>query len=455
MFNSYREIYWYRLRRGGGRAWRRRFVAVAAVCLLAAVTWFGGAVVSRRMTVFRRDRPAVPPAGVVCRLAEADRWRRAAVADDLPAVVVAELGRLAPELPEVFHITREGRETLGVQTTIVAQIQRQMTTLFHRYHPVVGAGVVLDPDTGAVLAMSDYRREPELPASLIAGADNLCLFEGFPAASLIKIVTAAGAIERKGFTAAKTMPVSGRNHTLYKHQLGLKRPRFRTRPVSLEKAFIGSINPFFGRLGIDVLSPDEFVDVASGFLFRQPLGFDLPVAPSRLLDPATPFARAELASGFNTRTTISPLHAALVAGAPVTGGRIMRPYIVQRLVDDRGVETLYRRPRELTRAVSPAVAREIGRLMQATVERGTARKSFRHLSRCRREGNWKLGGKTGNIDLQDDGGHCEWFAGYGTVGDRRIALAVVLVHDDRRTISTAYVAAEVLKTALQADGERS
>jgi cell division protein FtsI/penicillin-binding protein 2 len=452
MYNNYREIYLHRLRRGWPRL---RLLPVAAVLGFLLIAWFSGVAAYHRLTAIHNLRRPPVPAGAACRLTKAAHWRGLATAAELPLVVVDELGQRAPELPEMFRVAREGQGAFIVHTTVVAEIQQRLTALFRRYHPLAGAGVVLDPDSGAVLAMADYQREAKLPPSLAAGADNLCLFAGFPAASLIKIVTAAGAIERKGFTADRTLPVSGRNHTLYRHQLGLKAPRFRSRPVSLENAFARSINPFFGLLGVEVLTAAEFADVAADFLFLRPLGFDLPVSPSRLLDPATPFARAELASGFNTHTTISPLHAALVAGAAVTDGRIMRPYVVQRLVDDNGVEVLYRRPRELAQAISPEVAREIGRLMQATVERGTARKSFCHLSsRCRRE-DWRLGGKTGNIDLRNNDGRCEWFAGYGTVNDRRIAVAVVLVHGDRRTIGTAYVAAELIKTALLTDRESS
>jgi hypothetical protein len=60
-----------------------------------------------------------------------------------------------------------------------------------------------------------------------------------------------------------------------------------------------------------------------------------------------------------------------------------------------------------------------------------------------------MGGKTGSIDMPNRQGRCEWFAGYGVNGKCGIAVAIVLVHGEKRTISSAYVAAEVIKNALK------
>ncbi|MCP4717226.1 MAG: hypothetical protein GY868_19050, partial [Deltaproteobacteria bacterium] len=145
-----------------------------------------------------------------------------------------------------------------VKTTIDNALQKRMADLFARYRPLIAAGVVLDADTGAVLAMVNYIKNNEGRRLIPEGEANLCLNPGFPAASLIKIVTAAAVIEKKGFESSKTLPISGREHTLYKHQLGLKRQRFRARSITLENAFSRSINPYFGKLGITYLARDEF-----------------------------------------------------------------------------------------------------------------------------------------------------------------------------------------------------
>ena len=59
-----------------------------------------------------------------------------------------------------------------------------------------------------------------------------------------------------------------------------------------------------------------------------------------------------------------------------------------------------------------------------------------------------MGGKTGSLDLPGRQGRCEWFAGYGENDKRKVAVAIVLVHGEKRTISSSYVAAEIIKKAL-------
>jgi peptidoglycan glycosyltransferase len=249
--------------------------------------------------------------------------------------------------------------------------------------------------------------------------------------------------------------VSGRYHTLYKHQLGLKRQRFRPESVSLEKAFSMSINPFFGKLGIDYLKEEEFADVAEDFLFNVPIEFDLPLCQSYVFKPDTTFERAELTSGFNTRTTISPLHAALIAALPVTGGKIMRPFLVERIVSDGGEDIYCSDTESLSQPLSSRSVKDLSRLMQGTIRYGTARKSFSRLRRLRKSKGWFLGGKTGAINLAKQQQRCEWFAGFAEKGEERLAISMVLVHGEIRTVKPSLVVAELIKSCIKNQSVRT
>ncbi|MCP4715717.1 MAG: hypothetical protein GY868_11420, partial [Deltaproteobacteria bacterium] len=233
--------------------------------------------------------------------------------------------------------------------------------------------------------------------------------------------------------------------TLYKHQLGLKRQRFRARSITLENAFSRSINPYFGKLGITYLARDEFGEMAHELFFNEPLEFDLPLRRSSCFVPESDFERAELASGFNTRTTISPLHAALIAALPVNGGKMMRPYVVKRIENESGNDIYCGESEVLAAPLSSYSITQLARLMQATVKKGTARKSFRHLRRYRDYSNWVLGGKTGAINMTEEQRRCEWYAGFAAKGDTRLSVAMVMVHGELRTVKPSYVAAELIK----------
>ena len=401
------------------------------------------------MKYFRmvRTHAQVMVSSDVCLLSEQDHGGQVVTCTDLSALF--DSGYFSQDSPPVDFCSMEGDSPIKVHTSLDSTLQHRLNLLFRRYQPLIGAGVVLDPATGAILAMASYRHENLNPDILAEGKNNYCTYAGFPAASLIKIVTAGAVLEKKGFTSHKTLPVSGRFHTLYKYQLGLKRQRFKPQPVSLEKAFSLSINPFFGKLGIKVLKEKELMETARELLFDVPIEFDLPVGTSKILVPESDYGRAEQACGFNTETTISPLHAALIASLPINEGKIMRPFLVERLESKAGVELFYRQLKVLSQPFGAKSVRNLRRLMRATVRYGTAKKSFAHLRRVRGSRNWVLGGKTGTIDMPDRRGRCEWFAGYGENGKRKVAVAIVLVHGEKRTISSSYVAAEVIKNALR------
>jgi cell division protein FtsI/penicillin-binding protein 2 len=351
--------------------------------------------------------------------------------------------------PAIFSSRDKDNSSMTVFTTLEPAIQKQMMRLFKRYRPVLAAGVIIDAKSGAVLAMGNYTKKSET-ADLFPERDgDYCLYAGFPAASLIKIVTAAAAIEKKGFTSAMTLPVSGRYHTLYKHQLGLKRLRFRPENISLEKAFSKSINPFFGKLGIQYLSNEDFDEIAELFLFNIPLEFDFPVSKSTTFIPENNFEKAELASGFNTRTTISPLHAALIASLPVSDGKIMRPYVIDRVVSEDGKDLYSSSIEDLSQPINSQSLKYLSRLMRATTRYGTAGKSFYALRHSRIYRGLSIGGKTGAINLPNKQRRCEWFAGFAEKEDMHLAISLVFIHGDKRTVNPSLMAAELIKTCLK------
>lgn len=358
-----------------------------------------------------------------------------------------------PDPPVSFSAaTSRGRVT--VQTTLRPDLQQHLMRMISRSGPLIAAAVALDGQTGAVLAMGNAATRAG-KSLLPAGAGNYCLYGGFPAASLAKIITAGVALEKKGFGTEHPVPVSGSYHTLYRSQLGIAPARSAPEWVTLDKAFALSINAYFGKLWLCSFADRDFLDLSRELLFNQPLAFDLPASPSRIIAPADAFERAEVASGYNTRTTISPLHAALIAALPLSGGRIMQPYLVKGIIAANGGILHRHRCTPLSRPLSARSAAQLSRLMQATVTDGTARRSFAGVNRIGEAHGWALGGKTGSIDLPGHVARCDWFAGFGRSGRAGIAVACILVHGEQRTMRSSEVGAELLRAGLDPDGKYS
>ena len=446
MRNNYLIIWWVRLV-DLVRTWRY---------LLAAGLLVGTVLVGGILLLVGSSTKTVPllVSDRACRVSGNDTWQQGLTSAELADLLKPGYFQRSSPPTRLTVVDRENGAALTLATTLDEKFQQRLIKLLHRYHPQLGAGVLLDLESGAVKAMGCYRNPEERGCIIPPSTANLCLCADFPAASLFKMVTAYGILCRRGVGRKSTFSLVGRRHTLYRYQLGLGKSRYRYRPekVTLEEAFARSVNPVFGKIGIDYFPAPKLLELADRFAFNRQIEFDLPLAQSVVVAPEDDFRRAETACGFISTTRISPLHAALLAGAPLVGKGLKRPYLYQRVSDEQGAELYYHQPAPAALQLDHTGAcRELVAMMRATVRYGTASKSFRHLKRRRVYKQWEIGGKTGSLDMPGCDNRCEWFAGFGCErkSGRKFAVSVALVHGEKRTISSAYIAAEMLAAALK------
>ncbi|WP_221249838.1 penicillin-binding transpeptidase domain-containing protein [Desulfuromonas versatilis] len=313
-------------------------------------------------------------------------------------------------------------QVLRVETSLDVDLQNYLLERLDRKHSRYLGIVVMEADTGRILAMVGFDRENP--------SGNPCLLSEFPAASIFKIVTAASAVDQCGYTADSPMQFNGYKHTLYKRQLTQAVNR-NTNTLSFEEAFAQSVNPVFGKLGQLSLGREQLEKSASAFAFNEPLDFELPLAPSHFTISDQPYHWAELASGFNRETTISPLHGALMASAVLNDGRMVEPSIVDRVVGADGEQLYLSQPQWGPQAMSAKASSVLSRMMEGTVESGTARKFFRGYQKDRALADLEIGGKTGSIDSSDHEARYDWFVGFAKErqGPRQLVVAAMVAHE--------------------------
>jgi cell division protein FtsI/penicillin-binding protein 2 len=314
--------------------------------------------------------------------------------------------------------------TLHVETTLDPDLQNYLLGTIDRVNSRYVGIVVMEALSGRVLALAGYDRNDE--------ASNPCLRSQYPAASVFKIVTAAAAIDQCGYTADSPVCFNGAKHTLYKRQLTDKVTRYTT-TIPLREAFADSVNPVFGKLGELRLGKPLLEQAAASFGFNQPLDFDLSLPPSRFQISDLPYNWAEVASGFNRKTTLSPLHGAAMAAAVINGGQMVSQTIVERIADDQG-QVLYRRPPtpEAHRIMSARAAAALERMMEDTVTSGTASKFFRGHRKDKILAPLRIGGKTGSIGGPAREVRYEWFVGFAreSQGEKQLVVAVMVGHEE-------------------------
>lgn len=364
-----------------------------------------------------------------------------------PSPLVATLMKGNPSwTPENRTPVFDGRDSLLLCTSIDSSLQAYLSRLMHRYHPLYGGIVALNPVSGRILAMVSY-----IGDSMPAPEVNLCLTSSFPAASVYKTITAAAAIELAGFSAVCSVEHRGRNHTLYKSQLAENLEY--SVSISFDKAYARSINAVFARVGIYELGAPKLYRFSDRFGFNHAPPGDLPCEPSRIFMPDSQFELAELASGFNQRTTISPLHGALIAAGIAQKGLMPVPTLVDSIIRLSDSTVRYRRTdRSWLNPVKASTALELQKMMHSVVKYGTAAKQFRTLQRSSWFDEFNCGGKTGSVD-KDGTGRVDWFIGFAEHPqriDERIAIGAVTVHGAYWTVHSSYLAAEAIRYYLKA-----
>lgn len=326
-------------------------------------------------------------------------------------------------------------QTYRVVTAIDVSLQRHILKKLNPAHNRYIGIVALEPVSGRILAMVGFdSRDP---------GRNTCVSAIFPAASIFKIVTAAGAIDGSRMTADTVLLYNGRKHTLYKSQLKKTRNKY-TRRISLSDSFAQSINPVFGKLGVFYLGKDGLEASADAFGFNRDIPLEIPVTPSAMTISEKPYNWAEIASGFNKDTTLSPLHGAMIVSAVLNDGRMPEPTIVKEITDSAGRVVYRHHDADLGQALSPRAAEDLQRMMRATINSGTGRKSFRGHRKQRVLARLDIGGKTGSINNDP---RYDWFVGFAgdKKGARSVVVSAVVAHEEYIGTRAAFYARQAFE----------
>ena len=357
-----------------------------------------------------------------------------------PADLLKELNLGSAQFRDHF-VVEKGGEHFDITSSLDLALQDYILRLLQRSKTLQAAVVVLRPDDGRILAMVNYDKE--------GNGQNLCIKADFPAASIFKIVSAAAALESAGYTPDQPVFFQGRRHTLYKQQLKQTKNKY-TNKTSFRKAFASSVNSVFGKLGIFDLGQDVMSEYANRFLFNRVIPFDFPVAMSTIQIPGDDYGLAEIASGFNRKTLISPLHAALLASVVANNGILMTPWLVERITSESGEILYHKKPTQLTAPISLKTAESMKVLMQDTVVYGTCRKSFRPLRRKKAFKGIDFGAKTGTINDRKDKFKYDWLASYilPQNGTKAISIAVLAIHGEKLGLRSSVLGRYIIRYYL-------
>jgi membrane peptidoglycan carboxypeptidase len=317
-----------------------------------------------------------------------------------------------------------------VQFTIDPDLQEYAKQILSKVPAPHVALVAMEPKTGRILAI----------AGKSATLKDSTVHAGFPAASLIKVITSAAAIEHGGAQPNAEVYFRGGTYELGPNNYN-PNPLADKRSMTMTEALGKSCNPVFSRVGLKYLNPALFRAETAQFGFNTDLGLQMPLQTSSAHVPNDDYEFGRTAAGFGD-IYLSPVHAALIASAIANQGRLLQPSIIDQIISENGDIRYQSEPQVLKQATPPAVARTVLQMMTATTTTGTSRREF--LGKV----PWEVAGKTGTLKGDNPQGLNNWFIGAAPLENPRIAVAVVVINPNQVSSKASHLGRLILERYL-------
>lgn len=321
----------------------------------------------------------------------------------------------------------------------------------------VGAIVVIDPRTGAVLASAstptydNTNIEAAIQQANASGGGDTSMFDRatqalYTPGSTFKAVTLAAAIENGTASLESVYSSPGRMEIGGADVVSVNERGYGD--ISLDRAFAVSSNTVFGQLA-NQLGADRLVACAKAFGYGQSLGQDFSTAASIMPDPsemtewelAWAGAGQPVGQGHTPGPQTTVMQNAVIAAAIANNGIAMNPYVVGQILAPDGTVIKTTRERSLGQAVSSTTAALVKEAMLDVVQNGSG--SAASIAGV------KVAGKTGTAETNNATANST-FIGFAPYDTPTLAISVVLEQSTEDEATAAAVAGQVLRAALAA-----
>ena len=319
-----------------------------------------------------------------------------------------------------------------------------------------GAIVVMNPSTGEILVMVSHpnfdpsvfitpghsREVIELLNSKTYPLLNRSISSSYPPGSVFKIVVALGGLDSKSFDKKRNLFCGGSYRVGNRVFNCWRKEGHGTQDIIA--AIKQSCNAFFYQLGL-LLGVDEIANYAFMLGFGKITGVDLPGESSGLV-PSSSWKRRKLNEPWYKGETanyaigqgyllVTPIQIAQLLGITANKGKIVEPFIVDKIED---IRIHHAQPREV--GLDEDALEVVREGLKAVVngERGTG-----YYARSKEV---VISGKTGTAQNPRGISHA-WFAGFAPYEDPKLCIVVFLEHGGKGGLAPARFSKKIIEEA--------
>ncbi|MBQ7625049.1 MAG: PASTA domain-containing protein [Clostridia bacterium] len=331
-------------------------------------------------------------------------------------------------------------------------------------------GVVMDVNTGGILAMASYPEfdlndpftiaDPKIIAAIEAESDpakkeeekkdalykqwnNKAVSFTYYPGSTFKIITASTALEQNVVNENSTFKCSGR-YTVSGRSISCWKSDGSHGTQTLGKAIQNSCNPAFMQIGFKI-GKENFTKYVGAFGLREKTGIDLPGEAVGLYNLKQDIDLAVYSFGQNF--TITPIQLITAVSAVANGGTLLKPYLVKEIVDQNGNTVKSFGRNEVRQVVSEDTSKRMCKLLEDVVTYGTGKNAY--------VAGYRVCGKTGTTEkIADqiregrDDLRVSSFIAFAPANDPKIAVLILLDEPMVKPVTGGLTVAPVVRRFL-------
>lgn len=367
---------------------------------------------------------------------------------------------------------------LTINQTIQYYLEKGLRETMNEYQAKGAYGVVMNCNTGAVLAMSslpDY--DCNEPYKLTYSKDkkaikklsdktakqeaesaavqnqwrNFTVSDTYVPGSVFKTFVASAAFEENVVNLNTTYNCTG-SIQVDKYKMKCHyHPGHGTQ--TLTQGLENSCNPFFITIG-QKLGVHNYFKYFDAFGFTQKTNIDLPGEASPQYYKEDQYGIVELSSAsFGQTNSLTPIQVCTGLCAIANGGKLLQPYLVSSIADANGKTVKKTQTKEIRQVISADTSEKVRKMMKSVVDNGTGKNGY--------VAGYSVGGKTGTstkLGESKNGEGDKYIVSFGAIApsdDPEIAM-LIIVDEPNQDLGggalCAPIAAQVTQEAMNVLG---
>jgi len=311
---------------------------------------------------------------------------------------------------------------LYLNRDIQFMVEDKLKKGIERYGAKSGSVVVMDPQTGGILAMASF---PNYDPENYAKSDkslfpNPVVAESFEPGSIFKILVMSAAINEQVVSPEDRCPKCAGPRTIGEYTIKTWDEKYRPEETMTE------IIQYSDNVGMayvaEKLGTEKMVSYLKKFGLGEETGVDLEEEGTPFLRKESDWAEIDLATaGFGQGVAITPIQMVTATAALANGGKLLEPQVAREIKSpEKEIEI---KPKVKREVISEKTAKILTEMMINSVEKGEAKWA--------KPSGFRIAGKTGTAQIPIAGHYDKEktiasFVGFAPADNPRFVMLVTL-----------------------------